>query len=54
MKFQLIEIGTNNNDNNESNCFPDFFDDCGPNSGCDECVPVFDEIPKEEDEDDDE
>lgn len=51
MKFELteIDINTNNNNNNESNCFPDFFDDCGPNSGCDECVPVFDEIPKEED-----
>ncbi len=48
MKFELVEIEANNN--SKSNCFPDFFDDCGPNSGCDECVPVFDEIPKEDDE----
>ena len=48
MKFELVEIEANNN--SKSNCFPDFFDDCGPNSGCGECVPVFDEIPKEDDE----
>ena len=47
MKFELVEIEANNN---QSNRFPDFFDDCGPNSGCDEYVPVFDEIPKEDEE----
>lgn len=47
MKFELIEIESTSN---SSACFPDFFDDCMPNSGCEECVPVFDEIPKDDNE----
>ena len=46
MKFELTEIDINTTNNNESNCFPDFLMTVDPNSGCDECVPVFDEIPK--------